>query len=154
MGRAASLLEALGGSVSSLSHLLEAACLPWLVTTALCFHHQIAFSDLEPPAFLFSLSFFFCIGLRLQHREVPKLGVELEMPAYTTATATPDPSHDLHQSLWQCRIRRSLNPLSRARDRTCILMDASRVLYHGATMGSPASCLSCKDAWTTLGSPG
>ena len=37
---------------------------------------------------------------------VPRLGVELELqvPAYTTATATPDPSFtlDLHHSSWQC----------------------------------------------------
>ena len=51
--------------------------------------------------------------------EVPGLGVEseLQLLAYTTATATPDPSRifDLHQSSWQCWI---LNPLSEARDRT------------------------------------
>ena len=38
--------------------------------------------------------FFFCfLGLHLQHTEVPRLGVELELwpPAYATATATPDP---------------------------------------------------------------
>ena len=36
---------------------------------------------------------------------------ELQLPAYTTATATQDPSHIciLHHSSWQCRI---LNPLS------------------------------------------
>ena len=45
-------------------------------------------------------------------------------PAYTTATATQNPSHvyDLHHSSRQCRI---LKPLSKARDRTCILMDTS-----------------------------
>ena len=45
--------------------------------------------------------------------EAPRLAVEskLELPAYTTATATPDQSHvcSLHHSLWQCQI---LNPLS------------------------------------------
>ena len=59
--------------------------------------------------------------------EVSRLGVklELELPAYTTATATPDPSHmcDLCCSLWQCWI---LNPMSKARDRTH--MDTSWVL--------------------------
>ena len=42
---------------------------------------------------------------------------------YTTATAMPELSHicDLHHSSWQCQI---LNPLSEARDWTCILMDA------------------------------
>ena len=60
--------------------------------------------------------------------EVPSLGVELELqlPAYTAATATQDPSHicDLHHS---SRQRQIVNPLSEARDRTCVLMDASRV---------------------------
>ena len=49
--------------------------------------------------------------------------------AYATATATPDPDPscvcDLHRSSRQCRI---INPLSRARDRTRILMDTSQVL--------------------------
>ena len=65
----------------------------------------------------FFLSFFFFLGPYLQHMEVPRLGVELELqlPAYTTATAMPDSSRicDLHHSSWQHQI---LNPLSEARD--------------------------------------
>ena len=61
--------------------------------------------------------------------EVPRLGVELElqMLAYTTATATWDPSHvcDLYHSSQQCRI---LNPLSEARDQTQNLMVPSQIL--------------------------
>ena len=61
--------------------------------------------------------------------EVPRLGVELELqlPAYTTATAIPNLSYicNPHQSLWK---RQILNPLSEARDRTCLLMDTSWVL--------------------------
>jgi len=49
--------------------------------------------------------------------EIPGLGVEseLQLPAYTTVTATSDQSHicDLHHSLWQ---RWVLNPLSEAKD--------------------------------------
>ena len=49
--------------------------------------------------------------------EVPRLGVEseLQLPAYTTATATPDMSQvfDLHHNSQECQI---LNPLSEARD--------------------------------------
>ena len=49
--------------------------------------------------------------------EVPRLGVqsELQLPAYATVTATPDPSciFDLHHSSWQSGI---LNPLSETRD--------------------------------------
>ena len=39
----------------------------------------------------------------------------------------------LHHNSWQCRI---LNPLSGARDRTCILMDTSWTGYCWATMGT------------------
>ena len=64
----------------------------------------------------------------LPHVEVPRLGVQLELqlPAYTTATATSDPRciYDLHHSSWQHQI---LNPLSEARGQTHILMDTSRV---------------------------
>ena len=79
--------------------------------------------------YLFILLFFFFKGPHVRHMEVPRLGVESELqpPAYTTATAMPDPSRicDLHHSLRQCWI---LNPLSEVRDRTQTLRDASRVL--------------------------
>ena len=61
--------------------------------------------------------------------EFPRLGVKLQLQllAYTKATATPDPSCicNLCHSLWQ---RRIFNPLSKARDGTRILMDTSQVL--------------------------
>ena len=61
--------------------------------------------------------------------EVPRLGAELELqlPAYTTATAMPDPSLtcDLSHSFQQHQI---LNPLSKVMDRSCNLMDTSQVL--------------------------
>ena len=57
------------------------------------------------------------LGPHLRHMEVSRLGVEskLQLPAYVTATATPDLSRicDLHQSSQQCQI---LNPLSEASD--------------------------------------
>ena len=63
--------------------------------------------------------------------EVSSLGVksELELLAYTIATATQDPSCicDLHHSSQQ---RWVLNPLSEARDRMCVLMDASQIHFH------------------------
>ena len=67
---------------------------------------------------------FLFLGLKPWHMEVPRLGVktELQVPAYTIATATPDPN--LHHSLQQCWI---LNPLSEARDQTRILRDTSWV---------------------------
>ena len=39
------------------------------------------------------LPFFFFLGPQLQHMEVPGLGVksELQLPAFPTATVTPDP---------------------------------------------------------------
>ena len=61
--------------------------------------------------------------------EVPRLGVklELQLPAYATATAMQDPSWvcDLHQSSQQ---RQILNLLSRARDPTSILTNASQFI--------------------------
>ena len=61
--------------------------------------------------------------------EVPRLGVqsELQLLTYTADAATLDPSHVCNphrssQQLWIC------NPLSEARNRTCILMDTSWVL--------------------------
>ena len=36
-------------------------------------------------------SLFVCLGLHLQPMEVPRLGAESELLAYTTATAMPDP---------------------------------------------------------------
>ena len=60
--------------------------------------------------------------------EVPRLGVELELPllAYAIAIAMWDLSCvcDLYHSSWQHWI---LNPLREARDRTLILVDPSRV---------------------------
>ena len=60
--------------------------------------------------------------------EVPRLGVksELQLPAYTTAT----------QELSQV-CDRIPDPLSKARDRTRILMDTSQIRFHCAIMGTP-----------------
>ena len=75
----------------------------------------------------FIFYFLIILGPHPWHMEVPRLGVtlELQLLAYATASATPDPSHscDLHCSLQQCRI---LNPLTGASNRTHILMDTSR----------------------------
>ena len=57
-------------------------------------------------------------------------------PAYATATATQDSSHvcDLHHSSQQCQI---LNSLSKAKDRTHILVDTSQVHQPLSTTGTP-----------------
>ena len=59
--------------------------------------------------------------------EVPKLGVELELQlsAYPTATLDLNCICDLCCSLWQ---HWTLNPISKARDQTHILMVTSRIL--------------------------
>ena len=73
--------------------------------------------------------FYFFKGPHLWHMDVPRQGVEseLQLLAYATATAMPDVSGicDLHCRLQQCQI---LNPLSKARNQTHILMDTSQVL--------------------------
>ena len=80
------------------------------------------------------------LGPHPMHMEVPRLGVESEeqLQAYTTATITAmqDPSHicHLHCSWQQHQI---LNPLSKARDQTHVLMDTSQAHYCWATMGTP-----------------
>ena len=54
---------------------------------------------------------------------------ELQLPAYTTATAMWDWSLicNPHYSSWQHWIP---DPLSKARDRTCFLMDTSWIHFH------------------------
>ena len=70
------------------------------------------------------LYFSFLLRLHLRHMEGSRLGVELELQllAYTTATAMPDLSCicELHHRSWHQGI---LNPLSEVRNRTRILMD-------------------------------
>ena len=80
----------------------------------------------------FFFSFFVFLGLHSRRMEVSRLWVKWEW--YTTAT--PDLSHScyLHCSSRQCWI---LNPLSGARNWTCILMDTSGLHYYWATMGTP-----------------
>ena len=100
-----------------------------------------------PPSYIFLILSYLFIYLFIVflwphpwHVEGPRLGVKLELQllACTTATAIQDQSHifDLHHSSWQCWI---LNPLSKARDWTCILMDTSQICFHWATTGTPPS---------------
>ena len=82
--------------------------------------------------------FFFFLRAVPTAYESPRLRVEseLQMQAYTTASATWDLSHicDLHYRSPQHPL---LNPLSEARDQTCILMDTSRIHFHCTTTGTP-----------------
>ena len=81
-----------------------------------------------PNVFFFSFFYFLFLGLHSWHMEVPRRGVklELQLPAYTTTTATQDLSQvrDLYHS---SRQRQILNPLSEARDQTCIRLDTTWV---------------------------
>ena len=105
-----------------------------------CLRINLFFHCLWVPLILCRFSqylFFFCsLGPCLRHVEIPSLGdkLELQLPAYTTATATWDPSRfcNVHHSSQQRP--QILNPLSDARDQTRILMDTSQVLYCWATM--------------------
>ena len=95
----------------------------------------------NPPIFyLFIYLFIFCfLGLHPWHMEVPGLGVKSELlpPAYTRATATPDPSCvcNLHHCSGQHWILRS--PLSEARDQTYHLIVPSRIRFHCAMTRTP-----------------
>ena len=74
----------------------------------------------------------------MQHIEVSRLEVELELqlPAYATATAKWDLSRvcDLHHSSWQLW---TLNSMIGARDQTRILMDTSGIRFCCGTVGTP-----------------
>ena len=74
------------------------------------------------------------------HTEVPRLGVqsELQLPAYTTVTATQDRSLvcNPHHSSRQCQIP---SPLNEARDQIRYLMVPSRIWFCCATTGTPPS---------------
>ena len=82
--------------------------------------------------------FFSFLGPYLWHTKVHRLVLELEIQllACTTATATWDPSHvcDLHYNSWQHQIP---DPLSKARDWTCILLVTSQICFHCATVETP-----------------
>ena len=73
----------------------------------------------------FFLSFF--LGPHLWHKEAPRQAVKSELQLSANTTATPDLSRvcEEHHGSWQCRI---LNPMSEARDQTCILMNTSWVV--------------------------
>ena len=82
------------------------------------------------------------LGLHPWHMDIPRIGMELELhlTTYTTAPAMPDPTCvcDLHHSSQQHWI---LNPLSKARDQTPILVDTSWLHFLCNTVGSPRSSI-------------
>ena len=88
--------------------------------------------------FFFFFFFFWFLLLPPQHMAVPSLGVQLELQllAYTRATATQDLSHvyDLYNSSGQCQV---FNPLSEARDWTLNLMSPTQIHFQCAMTGTP-----------------
>ena len=103
--------------------------------------HKISF--FIPSLCLFVFLFVCFLRLHPWHMEVLRLGVklELQLPAYTTATAMWDPSLvcDLHHSSQQCQI---LNPLSDARDRIHNLMVPRQICFCCSMMGTSIHSLS------------
>ena len=97
-----------------------------------------------PKTLFYFLNFLcFCfLGLHPQHMEFTRLGVKLgpQLLAYTTTTATSDPSHvcNLHHS---SRQRRILYLLSETRDRTRNLMVPSGIRFHCAMMRTPQNSI-------------
>ena len=91
---------------------------------------------------LLLLLLFLFLGLRRPHVEVPRQGVrsELQRLAYVTAIATWDPrrSAAYTHSSRQCPI---LDPLSEARNGTCILRETSWIWLLCAQTGTPRSIL-------------
>ena len=87
------------------------------ISIILCNNHILDFINdgkASQRSLLLCETLFFCsLGPHMRHMEVSRLGVksELQLLAYTTATAMQDP-----------------NPLSKARNQTRILMDTSWVI--------------------------
>ena len=103
--------------------------------------------------FFFFWSFVFS-GRYMRHMEVPRLGVELELqlPAYPPATATPDPSHvcNLHHSSQRARFsthwaRTGIKPVS---PRTLV-----RFVNQWAMTGIPVTLFSVQLCWKGLQIP-
>ena len=101
-------------------------CVPFRFVGAYMFIMVLSSWALTPINIMYCPRFFlFLVNLwpHPRHMKVPRLGVksELQLPAHTTDTAMPDLSrvYNLYHSSRQCQI---LNPLSKARDWTCVLI--------------------------------
>ena len=110
----------------------------WLISqvtprgAVLCCQTKTFHTDRLLKFYLFTHLFSFCfLGPHPQHIKVARLGVksELQLPDYTTATATWDPSCicDLHHSTGQRQIP---DPLSKARGQTHISWILIRFVFH------------------------
>ena len=81
---------------------------------------------------LFKIKTFFLLFMAAR-MEVPRPGVELELqlPAFTTATATQDLTYTT-----ACG-NSGPQPTEQGRDWTCVLVDTSQIPYHWATAKTP-----------------
>ena len=91
------------------------------VSTAEGFFKFFLFFGVVFVLFIYLFIYLGFLGLHLQHMEVPRLGVK-------SIGAVAAGLHHSH-----------LNPLRKARDRTCVLMDTSQIHYPSATRGTPTA---------------
>ena len=105
----------------------------WLDTCLYC----KVWNDCPYMSFSLSLSLFFCIlGPHAWHMEVPRLGVKLGLRLLVYTATIARHICNLQHSSQQHWI---LNPLSKARDQTYILMVPSQVHFCCATGGAPVN---------------
>ena len=86
----------------NLIHLIELLLNDIIKAFYIIFFEPLIFCELKENKYTTSIFFFFLFMAEPGAYEVPRLGIEseLQLPAYTTATATQDPSHicDLYHS--------------------------------------------------------
>ena len=117
---------------------LEKICKCLIVGTVfnMFFICSLVFNMFFTCLLIYTYTLYFLVP-HLWHMEDSRLEFELELqlPAYITATATSDLRHicNLHYSSCQCQV---LNPMSGPRDWTHSVMDTSWPHYCWATMGT------------------
>ena len=81
------------------------------------------------------------LGLYPWHVEVPRLEVKLELHPLSHSNSGSEPRLQPYTTAhWQ---RWILNPLSEARNQTCVLMDASLIRFRWAMLGTPETAFWC-----------
>ena len=100
------------------------------------FQHEHLHTSIAPPSLFFFLNCLFRATSKAHGSSQARgeFGAAAATLCLSHSNLGSEPICDLHHSSWQCGI---LNPLSKARDQTCILMDTSWICYCRATMGIP-----------------